>query len=106
MLCARALKSTPLAGNNRKEGEENDKWTSKQTVEAHEVRSLWCIMQHGQSLGKYNVFGSFYTKKLQHVLYMTKKRSHALLNEDGNPGKNNNLKLNTDVEYRAERMRK
>ena len=35
-----------------------------------------------------------------------KKRSHTLLNEDGDPGKNNNLELNTDVEYRAERMRK
>jgi hypothetical protein len=36
-----------------------------------------------------------------------KKRSHTLLNEDGNPGKkNNNLELNTDVEYRVERMRK
>ena len=36
----------------------------------------------------------------------SKKRSHTLLNEDGDPGKNNNLELNTDVEYRAERMRK
>jgi hypothetical protein len=29
-----------MAGNNRKEEEENGKWTSKQTVEPHEVRSM------------------------------------------------------------------
>ena len=71
---------------------------SKQNVEAHEVRSsLW---------GNTMFLAAVTYEKTPTCAVHDKKRSHTLLNEDGDPGKNNNLELNTDVEYRAERMRK
>jgi hypothetical protein len=103
-VCYRALKST--IGRQQQEGRRR-KWQVDIEANCRSTRgALYGALSITASLWGSTMFLAVFTYETTPTCAVhDKKRSHTLLNEDGDPGKNNNLELNTDVEYRAERMR-